>query len=162
MGSSDPDLWAALAALVVKQGVSLGGLGAAERTLMLGFVWAGLPAQRMMSEREVNEALRRQLASAAACLDTDHVELRRWLVDAGWLQRDGFGRAYRCVATAELPVALQALATRLAATDVAAWAADTRARQAARREARRQAWQAAQTGQAGQAVRPGPGAGGTA
>jgi hypothetical protein len=27
-------------------------------------------------------------------VQTDHVELRRWLVDAGYLARDGWGYAY--------------------------------------------------------------------
>ncbi len=142
------DVRAALAALVIKQGVSLGGLRAPDRALALGFVWAGLPALQIMTERAVNDALRQQLAGAAACLDTDHVELRRWLVDAGWLQRDGYGRQYRRVEPADLPAASQALAHLLADIDTAAWAAETRAQRAGQRDARRQAWQATQAAQA--------------
>ena len=48
-----------------------------------------------MDEPGVNVHLKQALQGAARCLDTDHVELRRWLCDAGWLQRDGWGRAYQ-------------------------------------------------------------------
>lgn len=129
--------------LVVKDRVHLGGLGAAQRLLALACVWAGLP-DASMSEREVNAALRAALAGAACWLDTDHVELRRWLVDTGWLQRDGFGRAYRCALRAGLPPALQhaadALDDALGGQTVAAWVAAQRSAHAARRAARRQAW----------------------
>jgi hypothetical protein len=128
-----------LAALFVKAGVGIGGLSDAQRRLVLGLVWAGLPAVPM-SEREVNQALKARLAGAAAFLDTDHVELRRWLVDAGWLVRDGFGREYRRVAVADLPAALQPLATAFAGVDTDAIAAATRAARAAEREARQRAW----------------------
>lgn len=89
-----------LAALFLKAGVSIGGLSDAQRRLVLGLVWAGLPSTPM-SERDVNGALRARLAGAANFLDTDHVQLRRWLVDTGWLARDGFGREYRRVACAD-------------------------------------------------------------
>ena len=39
--------------------------------------------QREYSEAEVNEVLKAWLAGAGAMLATDHVELRRWLVDCG-------------------------------------------------------------------------------
>ena len=43
---------------------------------------------------EVNRILEAWLAGPGAMLRTDHVELRRWMVDAGFVGRDGFGRAY--------------------------------------------------------------------
>jgi hypothetical protein len=129
-----------LGLLVVKQGVSLGGLSAPERQQAFAMVWAGLPAAAM-TERELNQQLQAQLAAAAAFLATDHVELRRWLVDATWLQRDGFGREYRRTAAASLPAAGQALALQLAAMDIEAWVAELRAAQAARRDDRRRGWQ---------------------
>jgi hypothetical protein len=138
-----PNLLTPLATLVVKDGVGLGGLTDAVRALALGFVWAGL-SRGPMNERGVNEALKAQLAGAAGFLATDHVELRRWLCDAGWVARDGYGREYRRVTTPELPPAQQALGTALAAafdgTDTAAYTAARRAERLAEREARRRAF----------------------
>ncbi|MBX3602591.1 MAG: DUF2087 domain-containing protein [Rubrivivax sp.] len=127
-----------LAALVVKDGVAIGGLAEGPRRLALALVWAGLPAGAQ-SERAVNEALLAQLAGPARCLDTDHVELRRWLVDAGWLTRDGFGREYRRADVAALPGPAQALGRALAGLDGAAFVDACRAEHAARRAARRRA-----------------------
>ncbi len=129
-----------LASLVVKDGVGMGGLSDGNRMLALALVWAGLPTAPC-SERRVNEALREQLAGPALCLGTDHVELRRWLVDGGWLMRDGFGREYQRVAASALPTEQQALATELAALDTTAWVRAERSALAGRREARRREWQ---------------------
>ena len=141
-----PQALQALATLVVKEGVALGGLGEDTRQLALGLVWAGLP-QPTMTEAAVNEALRQQLAGPARCLGTDHVELRRWLCDAGWLQRDGWGRAYQRVARAALPPPRQALAAALEqlfeGTTSADWVAQRRAARAAERLARRRAHEGA-------------------
>jgi hypothetical protein len=129
--------------LVVKDRVHLGGLGAAQRLRALACVWAGLP-DAPMSEREVNAALQVALAGAACWLDTDHVELRRWLVDTGWLQRDGFGRVYQRALRAGLSPAWQhvadALDEALGGQTVAAWVAAQRSAHEVRRAARRQAW----------------------
>jgi hypothetical protein len=134
-----------LAALFVKAGVGIGGLPDAQRQLVLGLVWAGLPAHTM-SERDLNEALKAQQAGPACFLDTDHVVLRRWLVDAGWLARDGFGRAYQRVAAAALPPSLPPLATAFDGLDIAAIATATRAAHAAARDARQRAWQDRESG----------------
>ena len=129
-----------LASLVVKEGVAIGGLSAEDRALALALVWAALPASPC-TEIEVNEVLREQLSGPACCLGTDHVELRRWLVDGGWLQRDGFGREYRRVDATALPAERQALAAALAPLDTAAWVRAERSALAARRAARRRQWQ---------------------
>ena len=128
-----------LAQLVVKQGVSLGGLPAVQLAWALAFVWAGLPSGTH-SEAGINRALQAQLAGPAAFMHTDHVELRRWLVDAGWLQRDGYGRAYQRVAPHELRADLQPLAHLLRGLETASWAQDRRAALAETRAARRAAW----------------------
>lgn len=132
-----------LARLVVKDGVSLGLLSEPERQLALAWVWAGLPAGDVMNEAGINQALKLQLAGPVACLHTDHVELRRWLVDAGWLQRDGYGREYR---RAPAPLAHTALADALQGLDTSAWTAVRRLAIEAEREARRQRWEAQQAG----------------
>lgn len=134
-----------LAALVVKDGVALGGLGEDTRQQALGLVWAGLEPEAM-TEAGINAALKRQLAGAVRCLATDHVELRRWLCDAGWLCRDGWGRSYQRAARSALPAARQALAAALeqafAGVGAAAWVEGLRAARAAERLARRRAHEA--------------------
>lgn len=145
------DTLRSLATLVVKDHVSLGGLASAEMALALAAAHATLPAAVPLSEREVNEALKAALAGAVCWLGTDHVELRRWLVDAGWLTRDGFGREYRALPHAALPAEQQALARALATVDIGRWVAGERGREAQVRAERKARWLAAQAG-AGTAV----------
>lgn len=140
------DTLRSLATLVVKDHVSLGGLTATEMALALATAHATLPAAVPLSEREVNEALKAALAGAVCWLGTDHVELRRWLVDAGWLTRDGYGREYRALPHAALPAAQQALAQALATVDIGRWVADERGREAQLRAERKARWMAAQAG----------------
>lgn len=133
------------AQLVLKDGVALGGLTRPELLAALALVWAALPADSACTEREINEHLKAVLAGPALCLGTDHVELRRWLVDAGWLQRDGYGREYRVPPWAALAADLQGLAAPLRGMDVAAWVAAQRQARLDARAARRREWQARQT-----------------
>ena len=131
-----------VARLVVKNGVTLGNLSEAERSLALAWVWAGLPAGTVMNEAGVNVEIKLALQGAARCMDTDHVELRRWLVDGGWLSRDGFGREYRRVPAAQLPAHQTALGQALDGTDTAGLVEQLRLQRDAARQARHQAWQA--------------------
>lgn len=133
----------ALEPLVVKQGVGLGGLTAPQLEEALAVAWAAL-APEPCNERAINEALRAALAGPAAFIDTDHVELRRWLVDAGWLVRDGYGREYRALSLAELAPERRPLAGALQAAGPG-WAQAVRERRAVERAARRAAWQAQQS-----------------
>jgi hypothetical protein len=130
-----------LEAMLIKQGLMLGGLTPEQRAAALAVVWAGLPEQ-VMNEKQVNDALRQGLSAAAQFIDTDHVELRRWLVDVGCLQRDGFGREYRRVRYADLPAPCKLAADLLPSPEVDAWAQAVRQRHAQRREERRLVWQA--------------------
>lgn len=138
--SPPPALMDRIARLVVKEGVTLGNLGDADRSLALAWVWAGLPAGAVMHEPGVNVHLKRALQGAARCLDTDHVELRRWLVDGGWLARDGYGRSYQRVAAAGLPGHQTSLGQALDGVDTSAVAAQLLQERDATRQARRQAW----------------------
>ena len=136
-------LMALLAQLVVKQGVSLGGMTDDERRAALSLAWASLPWSTMR-EPDVNLALKAALVGAAQCLGTDHVELRRWLVDAGWLQRDSYGREYRRLAPGAVYVDNQPWAAVWASLDAAAWVGEQRAQHAADRAQRRRRWQSGQ------------------
>ena len=83
-----------LASLVVKDGVAIGLLGQRDRDLVLALAARALEPGQAYSESRVNDQLSAWLEGTGAMLRTDHVELRRWLVDAGYVARDGFGRAY--------------------------------------------------------------------
>lgn len=130
-----------LASLVVKDGVSLGLLGEADRSLVLALAATAIEPGREHREAEINRILESWLERAGAMLRTDHVELRRWLVDAGFIGRDGFGRAYlrgeaeTARATALLGDASAGLLEDAVLTE--------RAVKAAERAARRQAYAAA-------------------
>ncbi|MFZ4650713.1 MAG: DUF2087 domain-containing protein [Rubrivivax sp.] len=131
---------ATLAALVVKSGVHLGGLSEAQRAWALGVAAQGLPHGPGVSEAQANARLKAALGAEAAFLDTDHVELRRWLVDTGWWKRDGFGRCYERVPADALPANLRPLDEVLAGLDLPAWVAARREAHRAERDKRRQAW----------------------
>jgi hypothetical protein len=138
-----------LEALVLKSGVSIGGLTAERRALALGVLSCALAPGICHAERDVNAALRQALAGFGAFLDTDHVELRRWLVDSGWWVRDGYGRAYERVPVDRLPEALQGIARGLVGVDVPALVARLREQHVAAREARRSAFRRAGSGMGG-------------
>lgn len=111
-----------LSALVVKTGVGLGQLSEADRRLALGLPAWRLPSGETVNEAAVNHVLKSSLQAEAAFLRTDHVELRRWLVDTGWWHRDGFGRAYTRPGLDALPENLQGIAQALSTVEPAAWA----------------------------------------
>jgi hypothetical protein len=129
-----------LAALVVKDGMSLAGLTPHQRLLVLALACTRVPAGVPLREADVNVALKAALGDECRCIGVDHVELRRWLVDSGWLVRDGFGREYRRVAPDALRPELQPAAQALAAVDAPAWVAQRRAAEQARREQRHAEW----------------------
>jgi Uncharacterized protein conserved in bacteria (DUF2087) len=131
-----------LSTLVAKQGVALGGLTPRQRSLTLGLACCQVSAGVPLREADVNLALKQALADTCRFLGVDHVELRRWLVDGGWLVRDGFGREYRRVAPDGLAPEPKAIALAIAGIDPAVWVADVRDAALAQREQRRQAWEA--------------------
>jgi len=133
-----------LAQLAVRNGVHLSSLMQKEgRDLELIFASAALffPADRLLDERGANELLKRFLAGAGAMLATDHVELRRWMVDTGFIRRSDFGTDYRRGA---VPEWLSQASADLDAERVEASAIAAREARDAQREARRQAWLASQ------------------
>ncbi len=89
----------------------------------------------------MNEVLKGFLAGAGVMLATDHVELRRWMVDTGFMRRSDFGTDYR---RGTLPEWLSAAAGQVNAAQIARAVREARAAHDAQREARRQAWLASQ------------------
>jgi hypothetical protein len=134
------------AVLALRRDVSLGVLlstNARDFLVMLAGAAQPFPAGREFSEREVNDLLRNFLAGSGSMLATDHVELRRWLVDFRVLARDGYGRVY----TAGTPAAeISALIDELAGIDLATVARAAREREAARRVERKERWENAKRG----------------
>jgi tRNA(adenine34) deaminase len=133
-----------LGQLAVRQGLHLSSLQSKDsRDLELIFASASMffPPDALLDERGANEVLKRFLASAGAMLDTDHVELRRWLVDTDFIRRSEFGADYRRGA---LPQWLADAAGEMDARRIARVVAEARSAHTAQREARRQAWLASQ------------------
>lgn len=131
------------AALLRKECLCPGGLPLSYESSALALVWSVLPPAAVFSEPQINQYLKAALAGAAACLDTDHVESRRGLVDAEWLQRDGFGSEYRALAWHQLTPEKHATAAPLRGLDMTAWVTAERAAWAANRATRRRQWRAA-------------------
>jgi hypothetical protein len=126
--------------LAVKRGVSLGVLHKnrfAEFTVAMAAATLALEEGRDHSEAEVNRRLMDWLAGPGSMFATDHVALRRWLVDDGWLERDGYGRRYRRTLP---PGERSGVLAVLAAVDLAAVAAAECADAAQRRVDRRAEW----------------------
>jgi tRNA(adenine34) deaminase len=133
-----------LAQLAVRNGVHLSTLQQKDgRDLELIFASAALffPADQLLDERGANELLKRFLAGAGAMLATDHVELRRWMVDTGFIRRSDFGTDYR---RGSVPDWLLQASAELDAERIEASAIAAREAHDAQREARRQAWLASQ------------------
>ncbi len=118
-----------LAQLAVRQGLHLASLQQRDgRDLELIFATAALafPEDRLLTERDANELLKTFLAGAGAMIATDHVELRRWLVDAGFVRRSDRGTDYRRGA---FPAWLADAAASLDSTRLAEVVASARAAQ---------------------------------
>ncbi len=127
--------------LAPRQHVSLGVMASTnpgDFALLLGCAGCAFAPGETYSERDVNERLRAWLAGAGAMLSTDHVELRRWLVDNGVLVRDGYGRAYVLGAPRE---EIASAMRELAGHDVTSLVRDAREQDMARRAERKARWQ---------------------
>jgi hypothetical protein len=106
-----------LESLVLKSGVHLGALSESDRVLVLALAASAIEPGRAHREDDVNRRLRDWLADVGAMLQTEHVDLRRWLIDTGYVIRDAWGHAYGR-GPLELKQARQVLGT----TDAAALA----------------------------------------
>ena len=130
--------------LALRHGVHLSTLQQKDRRdLDLLFAGAALafPRSESLSEQDANEILKRFLASAGVMISTDHVELRRWMVDTGFLQRSDYGTDYR---RGTMPEWLVDAAATLDFERIASAVAQARSANEAQRETRSQAWLASQ------------------
>jgi hypothetical protein len=66
-----------------------------DRAILMKSILLLLDSERTYSEPQVNAMLRAWKRDVAPALETDHVTLRRLLVDHGHLERTADGRAYR-------------------------------------------------------------------
>ena len=129
-----------LAELSRRQGLAIGTLLGAARhdlDLLLASAALHLPIDCGLDEREASERLRNFLATTGAMLDTDHAELRRWLVDLGFVERSDRGADYR---RGTLPSWLRDAAEQLQAQQLAEAVERARAAHEGERQARKRAW----------------------
>jgi tRNA(adenine34) deaminase len=129
-----------LAELAARQGLLLSTVrerDVRDFELLLASAALFLPEQQLLGEREANEHLRRFLQTAGAMLDTDHVELRRWLADLGFIHRTDYGTDYR---RGTLPDWLRPAAGQLDAVQLASAAQGARDAKVQERAARKAAW----------------------
>ena len=84
---------------LVKLCLDSGGGGlprrARDRGIVLKAATLGFEAGRTYTEREVNGVLAAWLRDVGAALESDHVSIRRELVDEGFMERDSGGAWYR-------------------------------------------------------------------
>jgi tRNA(adenine34) deaminase len=139
------DAWCQrLAHLAQRDGLLLSTLrerDARDFELVLASAALFLPASQLLDERGANGCLKHFLATAGVMLDTDHVELRRWLADLAFIHRSDYGTDYR---RGSLPAWLGAAADALDAGRLAQAVNDARDSKASQRAARKAAWLAQQ------------------
>ena len=124
--------------LALREGMTIStfaGLGEADRAVLRATILARFEAAAVYTERQVNERLKAWLAGAGSMVETDHVNLRRLLIDTQVLARTADCAEYRVNpgASALLPAALSV-------QDAAAIVAGARRDQPAQRAARKEAW----------------------
>ena len=69
--------------------------GGRDRQILMQSIVLGLDSSRSYTEREINAALRAWKRDVAPAIESDHVTLRRVLVDHGQLERTADGARYR-------------------------------------------------------------------
>ena len=87
-----------LVALARREGLTfstLVSLPPADRAVLVASIAQRFDSASVYREREVNDILRAWLAGAGAMVQTDHVHLRRWLVDTDVLTRTSDCAEYR-------------------------------------------------------------------
>jgi hypothetical protein len=100
--------------------------GGRDREILIQSIVLGLDEGRTYTEREIDAALRAWKREVAPAIETDHVTIRRLLVDRGRLERTPDGARYRV-----------GFPPRALAFDLAVYDLDLRATVAAWQEGRR-------------------------
>ncbi|MEO8305352.1 MAG: DUF2087 domain-containing protein [Betaproteobacteria bacterium] len=140
-GTESNPFLAAFRRLAITQGLLPGALQSGRQFDFVVVTAAAIVAftpGRDYSEREVNAILEDWLAGPGAMLATDHVELRRLLIDCRLLARDGYGRRYgRTGAPEDWREAMDALGS----VDLVAEAALARKRDGEARAHRKAQWE---------------------
>jgi tRNA(adenine34) deaminase len=129
-----------LGQLALRDGLHLASLRERDQRdfeLVLASAALFLPPRQLLTEPAVNVLLKDFLASAGVMLDTDHVELRRWLADTGMVLRSDRGADYR---RGVLPAWLEDAALTLDAEQLRPAVTAARQADARRRAARKQVW----------------------
>lgn len=89
------DILAILQRLLKKKDFTLKNLKHEEFQTCLALASLTVPSSQILSEKDVNEALKHWLNGAGSILWIDHVELRRTLIDYGFLHRNLAGNEYQ-------------------------------------------------------------------
>jgi hypothetical protein len=74
-----------------------------DREILMQSIVMRLDSARTYDEGEINDALKTWLREVAPAIDTDHVTLRRLLVDCGRLERRADGKVYQVGFPARVP-----------------------------------------------------------
>ncbi len=68
--------------------------GQNDQQILLKSAAMSIRTNKPLTEKELNDRLQAWLDLVGAGKNFDHVSLRRWLVDSGYLTRDSLGRQY--------------------------------------------------------------------
>ncbi len=148
-----------LRSLALREGLTFATfatLNEADRAVLQTTILQRFDPQATWSERQVNEILKAWLASVGAMMETDHVHLRRWLIDTQVLARTADCAEYRVhPALAERSDIVRDAA--VAALNAAAVVTETRRSACERRAARKAQWleKVARTSEPDSGSRPG-------
>lgn len=129
-----------LVQLSARRGVHLSSLAeknGRDLELVLATAALHLPTQQLLSEKQASAVLRAFLSGAGSFVDTDHVELRRWLADTGFIVRSDRGTDYR---RGHFPEWLASAADHVDVAALTAAVGESAAQRSDAREARKQAW----------------------
>lgn len=140
------DWLARMARLALRHGVHLSSLqrkGGQDLELVLASASLHLPVDTSVDEGQANDAIRAFLLGSGAMLAIDHVELRRWMVDTGYLRRSAAGTDYR---RGTLPEWLAPAAAQLDARRIEQAVLAAREAHRQQRAERHRAWQASRPG----------------
>lgn len=89
------DLLVILQRLLKKKDFTLKNLKQEEFQTCLALASLTIPSSQILNEKDVNQALKHWLNSTGSILWIDHVELRRTLIDYGFLHRNLAGNEYQ-------------------------------------------------------------------